>query len=67
MSKHPSIYFRRGLARYCAECVHFRTVSTVGTQKCCHYILDTGHRRPCLPGPGCTVRDQRKRKGGTER
>ena len=67
MSVFPSGYYKPGSARYCAGCVHFKPLSNTGTQRACHYILDTGHRRPCLPGPGCTVREQRKRKRGTDR
>ena len=28
---------------------------------CCEYILNTGHRRPCPPGHGCTEYRQRSR------
>ena len=67
MSGVKSIYFRPGSAQYCERCVHFKPLSNVEMQRACHYILDVGHRRPCLRGPGCTVREPRKRKGGTTR
>jgi hypothetical protein len=28
---------------------------------CCEYIFNTGHRRPCPAGPGCTVYEKRQR------
>ena len=31
----------------------------------CNYFLDTGNRRPCDPGKGCTVFEQRKSKRRT--
>ena len=29
---------------------------------CCNYIFIEGHRRPCPPGKGCTVKKLRKNK-----
>lgn len=39
----------------CLRCIYFG-LST----KTCDYILLEGHRRPCPPGDGCTVRRTRK-------
>ena len=46
------------LARACKGCIYF----TAG--RCCDYIGIVGHRRPCPPGPGCTVKTtgDRRRK-----
>ena len=32
------------------------------TMDCCNYYLDTGMRRPCPAGAGCTVRVAKNRK-----
>lgn len=46
MGKHP-----------CAWC-RFRDKTT----KTCDYILMVGHRRPCPPGPECTVKETKRRR-----
>lgn len=38
----------------CAGCRHFRGRFVIN--RCCNYIFDMGHRRPCPPGSLCTVR-----------
>ena len=46
--------------RACAGCIHFGWAnSSLG---CCNYIFNTGHRRPCPPGKGCTVKTKKRRK-----
>ena len=52
----------------CAGCLHF--YGAYKDNRCCNYILDTGKKRPCPPGEGCTVKhpitckeDLRLRKG----
>ena len=35
------------IVEYCRSCYHWST-------NCCLYILNTGHRRPCPAGGGCT-------------
>lgn len=41
--------------KLCRTCIHWRTLSDGGEGiKGCHYILDTGHRRPCEAGSDCT-------------
>lgn len=30
--------------------------------RCCNYLLDTGRRRPCAFGEGCTVKQTKGRK-----
>ena len=46
-------------SRYCRSCVHYQVLSGCSGSDCepgarvCLYILDTGHRRGCEPGPGC--------------
>jgi len=37
----------------CNGCAHWRSAGKDRVQMC-HYLLDTGHRRPCLPGVGCS-------------
>ena len=47
----------------CKGCGHYAPISLnygEKTQKDCHYcayILDTGHRRPCPFGEGCTAKE----------
>lgn len=37
-------------------CGHRRsTTLEVNSKSMCHYILDTGKKRPCPPGKECTV------------
>lgn len=56
------IYIHGGLpqSRYCSTCAHYQALSgsssrgtCFGSARACLYILDTGHRRGCAPGPGC--------------
>ena len=57
-------YIRGGIpqSRYCRSCAHYQVLSGCSNSKgepgarVCLYILDTGHRRRCLPGPGCDKR-----------
>ena len=46
------------LARACKGCIYFTAA------RCCDYIGIAGHRRPCPPGPECTVKTtgDRRRK-----
>lgn len=54
-------YIRGGIpqSRYCRSCAHYQVLSGCSSSKgepgarVCLYILDTGHRRGYLPGPGC--------------
>lgn len=54
-------YIRGGIpqSRYCRGCAHYQVLSGCSNSKgepgarVCLSILDTGHRRGCLPGPGC--------------
>lgn len=39
-------------AHPCMGCFHWYGLYPVN--RCCNYIFDTGHRRPCPPGDGCT-------------
>lgn len=48
----------------CVGCVHY--YGYYRDNKCCNYIFDTGHRRPCPPGAACTVKKLRPQKGGAE-
>lgn len=38
--------------RKCVGCIY---VSMIGIPSC-HYIVRTGHKRPCPPGEGCEVK-----------
>lgn len=57
-------YIRGGIpqSRYCRSCAHYQVLSGSSNSggepgaRACLYILDTGHRRGCLPGPGCNKR-----------
>lgn len=57
-------YIRGGIpqSRYCRSCAHYQVLSGCSNSKgepgarVCLYILDTGHRRGCLPGPSCDKR-----------
>ena len=46
---------------YCDDCF-YRGVLTGLATPCCNYFLMTNQRRPCPPGPGCTVKVRRKVK-----
>lgn len=52
----------------CEGCIHFRGDFEIN--RCCNYYLDTGKRRPCPAGEGCTVkttkRNKKRHKGGNE-
>lgn len=43
----------------CKGCRYWRSLSTTSesTMKACHYCYDTGHRRGCPAGSGCTKRE----------
>lgn len=43
----------------CRGCCHYRGIWGA---EMCHYIFDKGHRRPCPPGKGCTVKAPRRRR-----
>ncbi len=45
----------------CRGCQYFNVLSD-GTTKLCEYILQTGRRRPCPPGRGCTVKETGKKQ-----
>lgn len=45
---------------YCKDCV-YRQALTNGFCIVCNYLLDTGKRRPCPAGEGCTVKIKGKR------
>lgn len=47
----------------CIGCYHYRAFSTANLM--CHYMFDTGKKRPCDPGNGCTVY-VKKRKNHNE-
>lgn len=38
----------------CTGCLHF--YGRYHNNKCCNYLFDTGHMRPCPAGTGCTVK-----------
>lgn len=44
------------LARACKGCAYFTA------SRCCDYIGIVGHRRPCPPGPECTVKTKEDRR-----
>lgn len=48
----------------CGGCVHY--YGYYRANKCCNFLFDTDHRRPCPPGAACTVKTLRP-KGGAKR
>ena len=59
----------RASGKECRGCIY---AGRAGRRTICVYILKTGHRRPCPPGAGCTVRrteedTMQKAKWDTER
>lgn len=44
----------------CKGCVHLHYITD--TMPYCSYIFDTGKKRPCPPGEGCTVKLTLKKK-----
>ena len=50
---------------FCDDCFYYRHVTE--STKCCNYIFVTGHKRPCDPGTGCTVRELRNPKWNTRK
>jgi hypothetical protein len=44
--------------RHCKGCIH---CGLIGAMYGCNYIFNTGHKRPCDPGEGCTAKETRKR------
>ena len=49
--------------KYCEGCKYYHMVSS-GTCKYCNYIFVEHHKRPCPPGKGCTVREEREKWDG---
>lgn len=47
---------------YCDGCVHLTEVSLNTRMRACYYIVDTGRKRPCPAGTGCTVKSGGKRE-----
>ena len=39
----------------CDNCVYYIYLESI-QDKCCNYLIQTGQRRPCPPGDGCTVK-----------
>lgn len=40
---------------FCIGCIHYY-YDEFRVNLCCNYLFDTGHRRPCKAGDGCTVK-----------
>lgn len=49
------------MANNCDDCFYYRAMSN-GKARYCAYLIDTGQRRPCPPGDGCTVKVPREVK-----
>lgn len=45
--------------RYCAKCIY--STGCDSWTYICNYYLETGNRRPCPPGTGCTVKSTGKK------
>lgn len=51
--KSKDLYPEIGLCdKHCKKCIHSCYLN--GSMYSCDYILNTGHRRPCPAGKGCT-------------
>lgn len=48
------------MADPCKGCFYRR--GSTEASKSCDYILIEGHRRPCPPGKGCTVKKKERRR-----
>lgn len=51
----------------CDNCVYYAKMRS-GSHRYCTFLFRTGHRRPCPPGEGCTVKvgrvvNRRKKDG----
>ena len=44
----------------CIGCRHHRVSNKLMNTHACLYILNTGKKRPCPSGKGCTVRESRR-------
>ena len=40
--------------------------NSLGYLKICNYYIETGVRRPCPPGKGCTVKEKKSRINGKD-
>lgn len=49
---------------FCRGCIYFFDYGSGGFPMC-EYMIQTGERRPCKAGEGCTVRKKRKYTGKT--
>lgn len=55
--------YRKGICNsFCKGCVYNQYASGVESTLCTYY-LETGIRRPCPAGTGCTVKRTGRRKG----
>lgn len=50
--------------RWCRDCRYYLGRHNAG--RCCHYLLETGHMRPCQAGTGCTAKEARAAGGRAE-
>ena len=50
------------IVQSCRGCCHYKSFFWVDRtqQWYCGYILDTHHKRPCPPGPGCTCYEKHR-------
>lgn len=46
--------------QHCKGCVYFYEYGETSGLKVCEYMFQTGNRRPCPAGKGCTVRATKK-------
>lgn len=46
--------------QHCKGCVYFYEYGETSSLKVCEYMFQTGNRRPCHAGKGCTVRATKK-------
>lgn len=47
-----------GPDKHCEGCFYYR--GEYVNNKCCNYIFIRGTKRPCPPGEGCTVKEERQ-------
>lgn len=47
---------------HCGGCIHLTEVCWGGLSMACYYRINTGKKRPCPAGKGCTVKETGERK-----
>lgn len=51
--------------KHCRGCKYYNQITEAVFY--CSYLFQTNKRRPCPPGKGCTVREERRKGNGTKK